>query len=274
MPELLLGADHLTALELTPAAFTEAAAAAGFASVSLRTIHVVGGEPAWADEPVNTGAISRRAADGGVRVHAIEAVAITPQLASSMDALRGALEEGAELGAELLYSFADDTDPVRCAETFALLAETAHQFGLRTLLEPMPYRAVATLGQASGIVSGAGHDAGLIVDTLHASRGGTTAADLAAFPANQLAVLQLCDAPALAPSAPSPSGLHPLMHEARFNRLVPGAGELPLAAFAKAMPAGAIIAVEAPSSAGVEPSQHLASLHAAVRQSLAQGDAQ
>ncbi len=265
MPSIPLGVDHLTALELRPADFLQAAAVAGFASASLRTIHLAGGEPAWADEPLDASALARRAADDGVRVHAIEAVAITERLAAGIDALRPLIEQGAELGAELLYSFVDDPDPLRCSDTFSLLAQTAEEFGVRALLEPMPYRAVTTLARASELVSRAGHDSGLIVDTLHASRGGTGPEELAKLPQRQLAVLQLCDAPSRAPRTPSPSGLHPLLHEARFDRLVPGTGELPLGGFATSMPRDAVVTVEAPSSSGAESSRHLADLLAAAR---------
>lgn len=245
-----LGIDHLTALSLEPAAFTRAAAGAGFASVSLRTIHILGGEPEWAARP--DGALVERVLDAGAAVHAIEAVAITEALARGMDHLRPALEQGAALGAQLLYSFCDDTDPIRCAETFAALAALAAEHGLRLMIEPMPYRAVATLPQAAGIVAGV-FGAGLVVDTLHATRGGTTPSDLAHLDPAMLAVIQLCDAPRQAPTAPAPSGLHPLLNEARFNRLLPGAGELPLADFVSAMPAGSLVTVEAPVSMAGDP---------------------
>jgi sugar phosphate isomerase/epimerase len=269
-----LGVDHLTELDLAPVAFTRAAAVAGFSSVSLRIIHIAGGVAAWADTPLNAPALAREAADRGVGIHAIEAVAITADLAARIDALKPQLQQGAELGASLLYSFADDTDVTRCAESFALLAEAAAQFGLRTLLEPMPYRAIATLSQASQVVRESGTQGGLIVDVLHATRGGSDPRTLATLPHEQLAVLQLCDAPASAPAAPSPSGLHPLLHEARFDRRQPGEGDLPIAGFAAAMPAGALITVEAPLASTSQPAEmRLGVALAAARQAIA-GDVQ
>lgn len=247
MTERTLGLDHLSALALAPAAFVDAAADAGCGSVSLRTIQIAGGEAPWASSPAWADELRAAVARTGVTVHAIEAVAVTPELGDRLDTLRAQLELGAELGASSLYSFGDDPELGRCADTFAALASLAREYGLRTLLEPMPYRVIATLPQASELISRVSPDSGLIVDTLHARRGGTNPADLADLPSGQLAVLQLCDAPALAPEAPSPSGLHPLLHEARFARRIPGAGELPLAAFAAAMPDDAIITIEAPS---------------------------
>jgi sugar phosphate isomerase/epimerase len=273
MRERPLGIDHLTALDLTPSEFVRAAGAAGFASASLRNIHILGGEPAWADEPVDARALHAIADGTGLRIHAIEAVAINERLAGGIEHLRPFLADGAELQAELLYTFSDDPDPVRCAETFARVAELAREYGLRTLLEPMPYRAVATLDQAARIVSGV-QGAGVIVDTLHASRAGTPVADLPLLDPGLLPVLQLCDAPAEAPRGPSPDGLHPLQHEARFKRLLPGAGELPLDEFAAAMPPTAILTVEAPSPAvGLDATVRFMQVLAATRSSLVGAEA-
>ncbi|WP_461638998.1 TIM barrel protein [Leucobacter sp. BZR 635] len=266
-----LGVDHLTALELSPVEFLRAAAAAEFASVSLRTIHIAGGVPAWAAEPADTAATAAAARALGIGVHAIEAVALTPELSGNTATLVPQLEQGAALGAELLYCFADDTDGARCAGTFAELAALAAVYGLRTLIEPMPYRAIATLSEASAIANmpASSLAAGLVVDTLHASRGGTHPADLTALPQGQLALLQLSDAPAAAPRGPAPSGLHPLMHEARFDRLDPGSGELPLAAYVAAMPASARITVEAPSrTQGIDQVTRLRALRASTLAAL------
>ena len=277
MTERQLGVDHLTALALAPCEFIAAAGAAGFASVSLRTLHIFGGEPEWASEPVDAAELAATAVRAGVRVHAIEAIALSAELslalATDPAVLRSELAVGEALGASFLYCFADDPDADRAAETFARVAALASGHGMIALLEPMPYRAVTTLPAASELVLRAG-GGGLIVDALHATRGGTVPADLWKLPAAQLAVLQLCDAPASAPTEPAPSGLHPLMHEARHARRAPGAGALPLAAFAAAMPATAIVTVEAPiEGAAGEPAAQLAALYDATTHALASGRA-
>ncbi len=265
-----LGVDHLSELSLAPREFVLAAAEAGFQSTSLRTIHIAGGEPSWADAPIDAGAIREVCDANGVRVHAIEAVALTPNFGARIDRLRRDLELGARLGAELLYSFSDDPDRGRAADGFGMLAEAAAEFGLRLLIEAMPYRAVATLEDASRLATGV-PGAGIIVDTLHATRGGSAPDDLALLPAEQLAVLQLCDAP-LHPRRRSSSGLDPLLEEARFHRLQPGAGELALAGFAAQMPAAAIITVEAPSATGRAPHERLRALRIEAARVLEGGD--
>lgn len=241
-----LGIDHLTVLDLHPVDFIHAAAEARFASVSIRSIHILGGVPRWGEEPLDTDAVRHALNGAGIGLHAVEAVALTADLGERLEELRPLLQQGAELGARLVYSFADDPEPQRCADSFALLADVAAEFGMRAVIEPMPYRSVATLTQAAGIVDGIA-DAGVVVDTLHASRGGTVPADLAQLDPSLLTVLQLCDAPATAPLAPSSSGLHPLLHEARFERLLPGEGDLPLADFVAVMPEDVVVTVEAPA---------------------------
>lgn len=243
-----LGIDHLTALDLTPEQFIRAAGAAGFASVSLRTIHIPGGVPSWGSGPVETAALAQALVDTGLRLHAVEAIAITPTLVDELEALRAPLQQASELGAEFVYGFSDDPDAERCAHTVAAVGALAAEFGLGFLLEPMPYRSVPTLDRAAAIVAET-PGAGVVVDTLHAHRGGTTPDMLAALPPRALAVLQLCDAPLSPPAEPSPSGLHPLLHEARLNRRVPGRGDLPLREYVAAMPASALITVEAPAVA-------------------------
>lgn len=240
-----IGLDHLTALGLPPAALVSAAGAAGFASVSLRTVQIPGGEAPWAVDGVDTAEIRRVVDATDVRIHAIEAVAIDEDLPERLDAMRPTLAQGADLGADLLYAFGDDTELARLIDAFGQLSQVAAAFGLRTLLEPMPYRAVATVAQAAQIAR-AVPGTGVIVDTLHAARGAASPASLAAIEPDLLAVLQLCDGPSAAPTS-SPSGLHPLQHEARFDRREPGAGGLPLARYVAAMPADAVITVEAPA---------------------------
>ncbi len=111
-------------------------------------------------------------------------------------------------------------------------------------LEFMPFRALATLGQALAAVSAAGRDnVAVMVDALHLARSGGVPADVAAADPRRLAVLQLCDAPLAAPAR------HLLADEAREGRLLPGRGGLPLEALLAAMPPDALLACEVPLGA-------------------------
>lgn len=251
-----LGVDHLTALDLDPAAFVRAAAAAGFVSVSLRTIHVAGGEPAWAAAPLDAAALGRLAADLGVAVHAIEAVAIGPGSPADPAGLDHALDDGAELGAAWCYAFVDDDDVPRRRDAIAAIAERCAARGMRLLVEAMPYRGVRTSLEAARDTADA-PAAGVLVDTLHASRTGETASTIATL-ADRVPVLQLCDAPAAPPAASPDPALHPYQYEARHARRLPGDGGLPLADFVAALP-DALVTVEAPTAGG----DHVARLRAA-----------
>jgi len=74
-------------------------------------------------------------------------------------------------------------------------------------------------------VSDAGHAAGaVLVDALHLDRGAGTPAEVAALDPTLLPYAQLCDAPA---TRPPDDGL---IDEALNGRLLPGDGDLPLAA--------------------------------------------
>lgn len=266
-----IGIDHLTALSLEPLTFLGAAGEAGFASVSLRTIHITGGVPLWHEARIDVRGIQRVTQEYGTAVHAIEAVAINASLSQNVRSLAAQLEQGAALGAALLYSFIDDEDLSRASDTLGELVLTAREFGLGTLIEPMPYRSVGTLAQATQIASNAGAD-GVVVDALHAMRGGTDAADISKLDAAQLRVLQLCDAPRLAPRATPSSGLHALMHEARYDRRLPGEGELPLTEFVAAMPADALFTIEAPIRGIEDPRRFKAAFEAA--ESVVNGEEQ
>ena len=71
--------------------------------------------------------------------------------------------------------------------------------------------------------------AGLVLDSLHFFRSATSWDELRALDGAQIALLQISDAPG------TPHGA--LMEEGRHGRLLPGSGELPLAAFAAAVAA-------------------------------------
>jgi sugar phosphate isomerase/epimerase len=82
----------------------------------------------------------------------------------------------------------------------------------------------------------------VLVDALHLSRSGGGPADVAAVPAERIAYVQLCDAPAKAPP------FDRLVHEARNERLHAGEGALWLDALLDALPDDIAISVEVPRS--------------------------
>ncbi|BBH46308.1 sugar phosphate isomerase/epimerase family protein [Pseudomonas sp. KU43P] len=237
-----LAVAHLTALELAPTALVREAGRVGFGAVGLRLHPVHSGALAY---PLVQGSqamaeLKRVMRGEGVRVAEIEFVALTPQLqVADCEAL---LAAGAELGAQSLTVSGDDTDNVRLTQRFAALCELAKGYGLRVDLEFMRWRPVATLQHAAAVVTAAGQgNGGVLLDALHLFRSGGDVADIARVPPGYVRTVQLCDAPWQAPVEAL------IIDEAREGRLLPGQGQLPLAALLAAMPADVQISVETPS---------------------------
>lgn len=148
---------------------------------------------------------------------------------------------------------------MRLTHTFAALCELASGYGLRVDLEFMRWRAVANLQQAVAVVAGAGQgNAGVLVDALHLYRSGGDEQALAQVDPRYLRAVQLCDAPLPAPAEAL------IIQEARAGRLLPGCGELPLAALLSALPADVQVSVEIPS-AQVAPDLRLKTVYEATR---------
>ena len=246
-----LGVAHLTALELAPARLVREARRAGFSAVGLRLHPVMPGAQAYPVAPGSQALRELRAvmAGEGVRVTDIEFVALTAQ--AQVADYQPLLAAGAELGALSLTVSGDDDDVARLTGNFAALCELARGHGLRVDLEFMRWRPVATLQQACTVVTGAGQDnGGVLVDALHLFRSGGQVADLAGVDPRLLRAVQLCDAPLLAPVEEL------IIAEAREGRMLPGQGQLPLAALVAALPAQLCVSVEVPS-AGVPAEQRL-----------------
>jgi len=238
-----LGVAHLTALDLPPIELVREAAQAGFSAVGLR-LHPV--QPGATGYPLAAGSAAARElkaamAGEGVRVSDIEFVSLTPEF--KLTDYEGLLVAGADLGASSLTVSGDDLDNARLVHNFAALCELASGYGLRVDLEFMRWRPVATLQQAVAVVTAAGQaNAGVLLDALHLYRAGGDEKVLAQVDPRYLRAVQLCDAPLQAPAEAL------IIQEAREGRLLPGCGQLPLAALLSALPADVQISVETPSA--------------------------
>jgi sugar phosphate isomerase/epimerase len=249
-----LGIAHLTLLNVPPPALVTIAATAGFDFVGLRISPAAEREFAY---PMGVGSpmladTRQRLDDHGMEVLDIEVMDLRPD--SSLAQWRPALESGAVLGARCLNVIASDPDAARLADTLAALVIDAAPFGIRPMLEPIPYRSVRSLGLALELARESG--AGLLVDALHLHRLGCRPADLRGLDPSLFQYAQLCDAP-MNPPAPIEDGSGSLTNEerrtealrieARTARLLPGRGALPLKDLLAVLPAGTPLSVEAPS---------------------------
>jgi sugar phosphate isomerase/epimerase len=266
VPGLDLTLAPLGFLELDPPTFVSVAGAAAFRSVGLRVAPAV---PGGIHHPLATGGAelretALRLGDTGVGVLQVELVSL--HRASDLARMRPLLETGAALGATRVVACGDDPDLSATAARLAELADLAAEYGIAVDLEFMPFRALASLEQALAVVAAAGRDDVVVmVDALHLARSGGTPAEVAAADPRRLAVLQLCDAPRDAPPAEL------LADEARCGRLLPGDGELSLAALVAAMPPAALFAAEVPlAGTGWTPLERARAAHAATARLVTQ----
>lgn len=238
-----LSLAYLTVNGAHPVEHIEAAAAAGFDAAGLRILapshvpmaHVViGNKPLIAE-------IRHARERTGVAVLDIEVFTVGPD--TSIAEYLPALETAAQIGAAYVQAVVEDPDPQRVVETFGALCDAAAKFELRVALEFMRFRQLQTIGAASSVVGRAGRSNGaVLVDALHLSRSGGSPVDVASVPAEHIAYMQLCDAPAKQPP------FDRLVHEARNERLHAGDGELWLDALFDALPDNVTISVEVPRS--------------------------
>ncbi|HET8710946.1 MAG TPA: TIM barrel protein [Spongiibacteraceae bacterium] len=148
-----------------------------------------------------------------------------------------------------------DQDFSRTVDQCGVLVEIAESLGMNTTLEWGPFMGISNLQSALSVLEAINRPHfRLVIDAMHFFRSGATVEDLAKLDPNQIGYVQLCDVPLT-------SKYEHYMYEARFERLAPGQGELPLRDFLKAAPHDTIIGLEIPmlaqTLAGVEPYERM-----------------
>lgn len=236
-----LGISALTVLDAPPPDAVVAAAEAGFDAVGLR-VFPAGDEPAWpliGDTPMVRETL-RRLDDTGIAPWDVEVLRIRPD--KEISEHLSILDAGTRLGARYVLVNVNDPDPGRRLERLNVVAAAAGERGLTLAVEYMVFTEIRTLGDALDLVELIEGPAVVLPDSLHAARSGGTAAELSRVPAEQIAYAQLCDAI----TSPEPTSPEEALTEARTGRRFPGDGDLALAEFTRALPAGTPLSVEAP----------------------------
>ena len=231
---------HLSELEVGPPALIDLAAQAGFASVGIRTNAATpGGIEYTLRSATDLTATRRRMADTGVSALYIEMISLSG--ATRVRDFEPMLETGAALGATRLAIGGNDPDFAILAERMAELCDLARGYAIAVDLEFMPFRPVRSLADAIDVIKRTQRtNAHILVDALHFFRSGSDVAQLRQIDPAMLGTFQLCDAPRRAPAAAD------LVTEARTNRLLPGAGGLPLWSLIDVLPASIPWGVELP----------------------------
>jgi sugar phosphate isomerase/epimerase len=184
-----------------------------------------------------------------------------PKFSTDLDVL-------AELGVPWINTVSLDPELNRTFDQFAALTELAAQRGIQTAVEPVPGLTIADLPTALAAREHVGRpDFRLLIDTMHLVRSGHGAADLAALDPEDVGYAQLCDT-TLRPRIDNYS------EEAIFERMVPGAGELPLLDIIAALPPDIVLELEIPQRslalAGVSPVDRLRPCVEAARRLLSE----
>jgi sugar phosphate isomerase/epimerase len=240
---LVLAAGSM--LDVAAPDLVAAAAAAGFDSVGLRRSGEHGSDGAG---------VLAATARTGCAVHDIEVHRITTPPADP----GRLLDDAAALGAAAVLVVSDLADRGATVDAVGRLVAAAAERALTVGLEYMAWTDPSAPLDAIDVADATG--CRLVVDVLHHVRVGAGPAELAAIvAAGHLGWVQLCDAPLDAPDD--------LVHEARHDRLPPGAGMLPLRALLDVVPVGTPISVEVQRDAlrAVAPSDRARLLHDATR---------
>jgi sugar phosphate isomerase/epimerase len=250
-----VGIGHLTMLDVAPPDLVHVAHEAGFDAVGVRAAAVGPTEEPW---PVGLGSpmlaeTLRRMDDTGIQVTDVELIRLNPDTVPAQ--FQALFETGAQLRARFVNVMADDPDLGRSRDNFAALVELARPYGLQPVIEAIPYMHIKSLKHAVALIGDSG--GGLLADPLHLHRAGGTPADFRALDPALISYYQLCDAPrdvpaglsrpARLPRGQSVGDITDIALESRAARLFPGEGDLPLAEFVAAMPAGLPVNVEAPN---------------------------
>lgn len=254
----ILSLAPLTVLPASHLVLIDAAHAAGFDAVGLRLqpgiptdVDVMGNATLLRD-------IERRLDATGLKVLDIEVFRVGPR--TDIRSMLPAMEFASRLGAKymlctsvLVAEHLASEEP-RTVERFAKLCEAGARLGIKPMLEFMIYRSIGTIEDALRMVKLVKHpNMGICVDALHLSRSGGTPDSLRKVDPGLLCYAQICDAPAALP----PASQIPV--EARYHRLYPGEGSLPLLDLLDALPPGIPLSLEAPDSH----SAHLSTLQRA-----------
>lgn len=233
---------HLTVLDLAPPRMIHAAAEIGFDSVGLRLIRVTETTPGYPlmDDPPGLREARRALDETGLRVLDIEFVRMTPEFRP--ERLASFLDAGAALEARYVICAPYDPDLTRLADNLAALSEQARSRRLTCVLEFFPWTNVPDLAAANRVVEATRDETvGILVDTLHFDRSGSSLDDLSAIGPRRLPFAHLSDAPVIPPYT-----TEQLLHAGRAERLPPGEGDIDLGSILDRLPPDIPLALEVP----------------------------
>ncbi len=253
-----IGIDFISVFGLPPVQFVALAAELGCQHISIALTPMPGnplGYPLWS---LRDDAGLRKDLIAALRDHDItislgEGFLVRPgtdicEAAGDMALMR-------ELGIPRINIVPIDPDWSRGIDQLSLFAEMADANGLAATLEYMPGMRIGDLATSAAAVTEVGNpNLRLLIDAMHLFRSGGGAADVAALAPEMIGYVQLCDVPVI-------SKYESYADEARYYRLPPGEGELPLQELINALPRDLMLGLEVPmlgeAQAGIGPYERL-----------------
>lgn len=240
---LPLSLHHLSALDAAPTDLVRIAAHCGCRFVTLFTY--MPGEYRRHYPMVDAaaaGELTEALTALGVGCNGLEVFPLVPD--PDWAGLAEGLRIGDLLGARMATVHSHLRDPAMAEENLVRLADIAAQYGIKPVIEFNPYSRCATLAAAVDLAERAakrGRAVGLVLDTLHAMRCGTTLDDIAGA-ADWIDCVQISDGPLDMPQEER-------WAEAIGERMVPGQGEFPLAEILARLCGEVVVDVEVPRAA-------------------------
>jgi sugar phosphate isomerase/epimerase len=266
-----LGIEQLSVFGLPPVQFVNLAADLGCRYISTNFVpprfnpH---NYPKWSlrEDPALRREMIAALRDRGVSISLAEGFGVMPggdarNLAADLDVI-------VELGAKRIAAVSIEPDQQRSFDQFAIIAEMTAALGVETVVEFAPGSPIPDLATTVAAIRHVGRENfHLLIDVMHFSRSGSSAADLAALEPGMIGYVQLCDVPLI-------STQPDYFREARYERMIPGTGELPLIDILSAAPRDVIVGIEVPqrslAEAGMGPHERLAPCVKAARDLLSQ----
>jgi sugar phosphate isomerase/epimerase len=246
--------DFLTAIEASPPELAELAAANSCQAIGI-LVHPAPGVPDFgmASDTTMRRDTRARSRDLGIRIDMIEGFLLTPEV--DVASFEASLESGAWLEAGCANVLLRDPDLTRLKDNFTRFCDLAAKYGLATITEWSRRTPLKSPAEAAAFMAAVERPmAKLQFDSLHLFRAGFSVADMAALAPAAIGRAQISDGPAEMP-------VERQFEEALGERQVPGDGELPLAEFIAALPAGTMIGVEVPMNSlkdqGIGPAERV-----------------
>ena len=213
--------------EFPPEQVVYAAAQAGFNAVGIWC-----DLETWTNE--TTDKVKRALAETGITALDIEVVWFHPE--EAIDTHDRFVDLAKTLGAKNILCVSSETDINETKKRFKHLCQSVKGSDIQVVLEFLAITEINSLAKALQVVNDVAHPAGgILIDTLHLQRTGSSAADIAAIvqansaASNARAVkllpyMQICDAS----ETLQDQSFDGILEDAIYLRKLPGEGQLPL----------------------------------------------